>query len=124
MFKKVLVADLIEDGSELLEALKRARFPIAAAVWYDVPELEWRLVIVTTAVDRNGPMAAYGKVQRALQSFPARRLALSDVMLISPHSPDFQNLQMLLSTPGRFGQAPATGRARNISFEDAYIYPL
>lgn len=117
MLKKILVAELIEDGHALLQALKRNRFPISAAAWYDFPEAEWRLVIVTTAVDRHGPMAAYGRVLRALQTFQPKALTLSDVTVVSPLSQEFRNLRTLASTSGR-------SSARSVAFDDAYVYQL
>jgi hypothetical protein len=124
MFKKVLVTELIEDGKALLQALIRNRFPMTGAVWYDFPEADWRLVIVSSAVDQSGPMAAYARVQRALQSFQPSRLTLSDITLIGPSSQEFQNLRGLLAVPGRFGHPPAGAHVRNVMFEDAYVYQL
>ena len=124
MYKKVLVEDLINDGRLLVEALERTRFPITAAVWYDFPEMPWMLVIVSTVVDQTGPMAAYGRVQRALQTVKPVQLALSDISLISPRSPEFENLRSLISTPGRLGQSAASGQTRSLIFEDAYVYRM
>src|SRR5258708_1371729 len=60
MYKKVLVNELISEGKQLLEALRRNRFSFTAAFWYYFPDaLEWRLVIVSPTVDRSGPLAAY-----------------------------------------------------------------
>jgi hypothetical protein len=82
MHKKILVEDLIKEGKLLVEALERIRFPITAAVWYDFPETQWMLVIVSPVVDKIGPMAAYGRIQRALQTVQPSRLVLSDISLI------------------------------------------
>jgi|HubBroStandDraft_6_1064221.scaffolds.fasta_scaffold623280_1 hypothetical protein len=116
MLKKILVAELIEDGSVLLQALKRNRFPITAAAWYDFPEAEWRLVIATSAVDQHGPMAAYGRVLRALETFQPKALTLSDVTVVSPLSHEFQKLRALMPAAG--------GPARSVVFDDAYVYQL
>ena len=120
MYQKVLLEDLKEDGRLLVEALERNRFPITAAVWHDYPEAQWRLVIVSTAVDSIGPMAAYSRVQRALQSVEPSELTLSDISLLSPRSQEFQNLRSLVSAPGRHGP----GRTREVVFEDAYVYRM
>jgi hypothetical protein len=124
MYKKVLVEDLIKDGRLLVEALERSRFPLTAAVWYDVPESHWMLAIVSSAIDKNGPMAAYSRVQRVLQTIQPSRLTLSDISLMSPLSPEFENLRLLLSPPGRLRHVAATPRARSLAFEDAYVYRL
>jgi hypothetical protein len=117
MYKKILVEDLIKEGKLLVEALERIRFPITAAVWYDFPETQWMLVIVSPVVDRIGPMAAYGRIQRALQTVQPSRLVLSDISLMSPLGQEFQNLRSLVSAPARFGHSAATGRTRNLVFE-------
>jgi hypothetical protein len=124
MYKKVLVEDLINDGRLLVEALDRNRFPITAAVWYDFPEAQWMLVIASPIVDQVGPMAAYTRVQRVLQTVQSSRLTLSDISLISPLSQEFQNLRLLLTTPGRLGRSAASGGARTLVFEDAYVYRM
>ena len=64
MYKKILVSELIDEGQRLLEALRRQRFPVVAALWSYIPEsLEWRLILVTPTVEHTGPMAAYTRVQ-------------------------------------------------------------
>ncbi|MGD0300993.1 MAG: hypothetical protein ABSE86_28245 [Bryobacteraceae bacterium] len=120
MYQKVLVEGLKEDGRLLVEALERNRFPITAAVWYDYPEAQWRLVVVSPAVDLVGPMAAYSRVQRALRSVERTELTLSDISLLSPRSQEFQNLRSLVSAPGRHG----SGRTRDVVLEDAYVYRM
>ena|ERR1700693_738918 len=124
MYKKVLVEDLIKDGRLLVEALERNRFPITAAVWYDFPETQWMLVIVSPAVDQIGPMAAYGRVQRALQTVKPSLLSLSDVSLMSPVSQEFENLRLLLPSPGHLRHSAASGRTRSLVFEDTYVYRM
>lgn len=126
MYKKVLVSELIEEGQRLLEALRRNRFPITSALWHYIPDsLEWRLVVVSTAVDQNGPMASYGRVQRALGIISPMRLALSDIALISPNSQEYQALRQVVGAPGCFtGTVPAAPVLHNVVFEDDYIYQL
>jgi hypothetical protein len=125
LYKKILVSDLIIDGQRLVTALARNRFPIVSALWsYNDESLEWRLVIVSPTVDHAGPMAAYGRVQRVLAASNPSRLTLTDVALVSPQSSDYENLRMLVSSPGRFGTGLPTGSANGAVFEDAYVYQL
>lgn len=63
------------------------------------PTPEWRLVIASSTVIRSVPMAAYARVQRALQTLQLSRLTLSDITLISPASEDFQNLRACFQRP-------------------------
>jgi hypothetical protein len=125
MFKKVLVSDLISEGERLLEALKRKRFSISAAAWYYLPEsMEWRLVIVSPAVDRSGPMAAYTRVQRILAGINPSQLTLTDIAVIGPSSQDFENLHAIISGPGPTSAGSAAGRSRDLIFEDSYVYQV
>jgi hypothetical protein len=125
VFKKILVRDLISEGERLLEGLRRNRFPVVAALWSYFPEsMEWRLVLASPAVDHQGPLAAYGRVQRVLSGTNPSQLTLSDIALIGPESADYQNLRQVLSRPGQFTTGAATSQAGNVIFEDSYVYPL
>ncbi len=125
MFKKVLVSDLISEGQRLLEALKRNRFSISAAAWYYLPEsMEWRLVIVSPAVDRSGPLAAYTRVQRVLAGIDPSQLTQTDIAVIGPSSQDFEDLRALISGSGPTSAGSAMGRSRDVIFEDSYIYQV
>lgn len=124
MYKKILVGELIEEGKALVQALKRKRFPMTAAVWYDFPDSEWRLVIASSSVEQKGPLAAYGVVQQALIGLQPEKLTLSDITLISPKGQDFQNLQSVLSIPSRSRHSVLAGHSPNLVFENAHIYTL
>src|SRR5579872_3797841 len=106
MYKTILVKEIIEEGSRLLERLKRNNFHLTAALWYSVPDSsqQWVLVIVSPVVDQVGPLAAYGRLQRLLGGLqPPSRLSLSDISLISPLSQEYQNLRSLVGGAGRLG---------------------
>jgi hypothetical protein len=124
MFKKILVSDLISEGAQLLEALGRNRFPVIAALWNYFPEsMEWRLVIVSPAVDHNGPINAYTRVQRVLAGIEAAQLTLTNMVLIGPNSQDYRDLREIFSRLGRFSH-PGTHSAQSVVFEDSYVYPV
>ena len=125
MFKKLLVRDLITEGAQLLEALRRKRFPMVAALWNYFPESsEWRLVIVSPAVDRQGPLNGYTRVQRALSGINPSQLTLTDIALISPNSADYEDLRRILPRAGRFSASPAPNNTQKAIFDDTYIYPV
>ena len=127
MYKTILVKEIIDEGSRLLELLKRNNFHLNAALWHFVPDSnqQWVLVIVSPVVDQIGPLAAYGRLQRLLGMLrPASRLSLSDISLISPLSQEYQNLRSLVSGAGRLGIGAAAGPIRDVTFEDAYVYQL
>jgi hypothetical protein len=124
MYKKILVSDLIVEGQQLIAALKRNRFPIAGALWSYFPEaMEWRLVIASPATDSSGPLAAYTRVQRVLASTHPAQLTLSDIVLVSPLSHDYETLRSTVSAGGQFGIGPAAA-IKNLVFEDAYVYQV
>jgi len=128
MFKKVLVKELIDEGHRLLEALKQNRFPLTAAFWhYFVEPMEWRLVLVSPAVDRAGPLSAYKRVQRVLARINSAHLTLSDISVFGPSSQDYRDLAPGVSSSGQFGAGPAAHQAHTshtIVFEDAYVYQV
>jgi hypothetical protein len=122
MFKRVLVEPLISEGNQLLESLKRSRFPVKAAVWhYDRDAEEWRLIVVSPSVDRTGPLAAYTRIQAALARTSPSRLELSDIVAIGPASAAYRSLRESLGT---FGSGPIFGDAANRTVEDGYVYQV
>jgi hypothetical protein len=125
MYKTILVNELINEGAALVNALRRGRVPLLAALWSYFPEpREWRLVIVSSIVDSRGPLEGYRRIQQVLAAIHPTQLSLSDITLISPHSSDYNDLRDLLSRPGRFGTAPAPESAHSVIFEDTYVYPV
>jgi hypothetical protein len=126
MYKRILVNDLLVEGQRLLEALARNRFPVVAALWNYFPEsMEWRLVIVSPVVDRDGPLRAYRRIGRVLATTNPSHLTVTDIAAVGPASQDFRNLQAIISSPGRFIAGPEVNRIQpNVVFEDAYVYQL
>lgn len=84
MGKEILVDSDIEHGRQLLGALTMAGVPVNSALWYRFPESdEWRLVIGSEIVERDGPIKSYMRVQSLLADLkPASNLTLSDIMLV------------------------------------------
>jgi len=59
-----LVGADIKDGRRVIDAVRKA-IPVRRAFWaYFVGPEEWRLVIVTSLVDSQGPIAAYDTAAR------------------------------------------------------------
>ncbi len=57
MYKTTLVKTLVDEGDELIKRLESRRLHVAAALWYYFEDLMlWRLVIVSPAVEREGPL--------------------------------------------------------------------
>jgi hypothetical protein len=82
MAETTLVEPKIRAGAELLEELDSRLGDVFAAFWYRDPEAEdWRLVIGSDVVDREGPTAAN---RRLLEALPQLREGWSNWMTAVP----------------------------------------
>ena len=84
-----LVDDGVSAGLRYLDALDKAGVPVLAAFWLRLREAqEWRFVVATPLVQRNGPLFAYKRLQSLLASFGddprVCRLILSELTVVSP----------------------------------------
>jgi hypothetical protein len=124
VLKNKLVAEYIDQGRTVLEGLRRDKFPITEAFWYDIPEAgEWRLIIASPMAHTVGPIQAYTILDRVLKRIRSP-LSLSDISVLSPQSSQFQSLREEALGPGRPGMGPAPAYARGVPFRDAYLYTL
>jgi len=121
---ELLVANSIDGGRKLLEALDRAGFPVNAAFWY-LHEGTWRFLIASSVVDAQGPMEAYRKVNGILQA-NVTGLNLSDIAVISSHDPRVRLLRTVAGTPPQaiIGVRFTANTINNVFIEDAYIYRM
>lgn len=76
-------------GSErLLAELEREGLPIAAAFWrFPTSGSDWRLVIASPLVDREGSLPVYRRIQAALGRVPGVHLGPSEVVAIGDQDP-------------------------------------
>jgi len=125
MADATLVEPKIKAGAELLHTLDSALGDVFAAFWYRDPDTEeWRLLIGSDVVDREGPTPANRHLVAILNS---RELGLSpfEIALVGRNHP------LVLMLKG----VPKTGRITlpvpmhvyramvgNHYIEDAYIY--
>ncbi|MFI5103048.1 MAG: hypothetical protein ACHP9V_06735 [Terriglobales bacterium] len=117
----------IDLGRKVIAALGRAGIPVAVGLWaYASESEEWQLTIATPLVDEVGPLAAYGKVQKALQKtgvadeFPPRR-----IFLRSPKDRVIRSLQKesrALENLGREDYRLVNASIEGSFVEDAYLY--
>jgi hypothetical protein len=75
----------IEVGKDLIRVLASDGIPLERVFWYFIPDgEEWRLVIETPLVARDGPIAVYGRIDSLLESMrPRPPLRLSDIMVVA-----------------------------------------
>ncbi len=84
MYKKILVGEAIQEGSKLLEELRRKRLKIQAAFWRQDESGYWEMVVVSPSVDRRGPHTVYTKIREGLEAIGAEQLQLRDIHPVSP----------------------------------------
>jgi hypothetical protein len=80
---------------QVLEALDRARVPIALCKWNYVPQLEeWQLIVATPWYDTKGPRTTYRAVVDAFERAGIyQRVPMRRVFLKSPNDPEVRRLQ-------------------------------
>ncbi len=78
-----------------MEALSRARIPIALCEWTYMPELaEWQLIVATSWYDSKGPLTANKALVDALQVAGIyQRVPIRRVSVRSPNDPVVKALQ-------------------------------
>lgn len=126
MVRTTLVKEWIDAGKQLTEALDQANFEVVASFWfYDAATDEWRLIIASPLVDREGPLEAYRGIQKVLGGAGFGDLSLNDISVVS----STHNLVKLLGVAVQTGKAISgirftRNRINDQFIEDAYIYRL
>jgi len=114
----------IDLGRRVIAALGRQGIAVTVGLWaFASQSEEWQLTIATPLVDELGPLAAYGKVQKALQKagvedeFPLRR-----IFLRSPKDRVLQSLQKESRALDREDYRLVNASIEGSFVEDAYLY--
>lgn len=126
MATEALVDEEIRLGREIVESLEEADLPFRAALWYFAPEFEdWRLLIATPLVRKEGPRRAYERLQKALLRHPsAHELPLHRIWLVEDDYPLIDSLARVLHL-GRKSEVRFTeNRIPGHHIKDALIYRL
>jgi len=86
MDKPTLVDADMKAGEALLSKLDEIEFNVKAAFWFYVQDSEeWRLIIASPIVDKDGQKKAYETVQSQLQELNGcYELSLRNISLVSP----------------------------------------
>jgi hypothetical protein len=87
---------------------------------------EWRLIIASPIVDKDGPKKAYEQVQSQLQEFNGRyNLSLRNIALVSPDDKLIKALRSVVKTGKAISHIRFTKNVINgVFIEDSYIYRL
>ena len=127
MDKPTLVDADMKAGEALLSRLDDIKFDVKAALWFYVHDSdEWRLIIASPIVDKDGPKKAYEKVQSQLQELDGGyELSLRNISLVSPGDKLIKALESVIKTGKSISHIRFTRNVINGLFiEDAYIYRL
>lgn len=127
MDKTALVENDIRDGERLVDALDNAGFQVEAALWFYLTDSdEWRLLIASPFVERNGPKDSYSFIQSVMAELSEPlAISLKDVSVVSPNRPPISLIRTAVHTgPGISGVRFTRNVINNTLVEDAYIYRM
>ncbi|MGH9440080.1 MAG: hypothetical protein ACRD22_19950 [Terriglobia bacterium] len=118
MVKTKLVEALILDGEKLLTELGRRNFPVESMFWLELPEQGyWRLIIASEIVAGGDTAEGYRRLNTILRGLDLAGLALADISLFDPISPEFLSLRAVASSASRL----AVDRSW-VQFDEAVVY--
>jgi len=127
MDKPTLVDADMKAGEALLSKLDEIEFNVKAAFWFYVQDSEeWRLIIASPIVDKDGQKKAYETVQSQLQELNGcYELSLRNISLVSPGEKLIKALKSVFKLDKAISPIRFTRNVINGMFiEDAYIYRL
>ncbi len=128
LVKEPLTAEMIEAGKQLTSRLDRTDFEVLSSLWLFTSETnQWRLVLASPQLDREGPKKAYTRIQAVLSQRPneVAGLNLQNITALSPDDPLIRLLRTAIRTGrGLSGIRFSRNRINDTFIEDAYIYRL
>ena len=126
MDKTALVDDDIRSGKRLIEELdKAANLNISAALWLFMPEAEeWRLVVASPLVEKDGPKKAYSLIQAVIKKMsPPVEISLKEISAVGPQYEIVKLLRRVIRTKNGISGIRFTHNSiNNVIVNDAYIY--
>jgi len=126
--KEQLTEEMVEAGAQLTAKLDEMGSPIAAALWFFLPDInEWRLLFASTEVSVKGPRDVYEKIQGAIQSVGDKASAapLSVIGVVDADHPLVSLLRTALRTGGGISRIRFSRNVIDGHFiDDALIYRI
>ncbi len=135
MDKIALVNEDILAGRYLINALDNSEFEVRAAMWfYRQEDNDWRFIIASPYVDKNGPKKSYQLIQDKLDKFLNGTLAtqleepfycylsLDEISAVGLHDNLIKLMRSSIKTeiPIKFTR----NVINNVLIDDAYIYRM
>ena len=122
LVKEALTDEMIEAGAELIANLDRQDWPLVGAFWMFDPERnDWRLMLVSPAVDKEGDFESYRRIDNILRA-STTPLSLTDVSV----RPDPRILPALTAglPPGweEGGRRLKRTALKGVYIDDVYLY--
>lgn len=126
--KEHLTPEMIEAGARLTAKLDEMGLPIAAALWFFLPDRnEWLFVLASSEVSTAGPRSVYKKIQEARQALGGEVAALpfASITLKDDNDELVRLLRVALRTGGGVSRIRFSKNVINGHFiEDALIYRI
>lgn len=126
-----LVASLtsadIDFGKRVTEQLKTAKFPLSGTFWlYDEDSDDWRFVIATELVDKEGSRSAYLSLLKGIAGSEGSDFQRLRITLISPQSPMYKALRAVFAGAENVEGARLqnTSLGSGIIIPNAYLYEI
>ena len=112
-------------GKKTIEALDQAGIVVTTAYWgYDEDAGDWHLFMVTPLVAKEGPKAAYSKLQRALlRKAPDEVVPIWRIVVLHPND-RLGNIKHVVRTPRRaiIEVASSSTLSGQVSIGDIFVY--
>jgi len=128
MVKTTLVETDKKAGESLIRKMDESRASVTAALWFYLSESdEWRLMLATPLVDKEGPKKVYERIQRLLEGQDVQYdLSLDNIAIVSPDDQLITLLKKAIKTEkDSLSSITFTRNVINNTFiENAYIYRM
>jgi hypothetical protein len=126
MDKAAMVSIDISRGSEVVDALERAKVKVSAALWAFLPEYEdWRLIVSARQLDLPDLRDAYGLLHRSLAPAGFVPRNTPPIMIFPTKDPFIRELRRIFGKTKSVEGMRLGGQLIGDRFlEDAYVYQI
>jgi hypothetical protein len=126
MDKAALVNIDVQRGSEILDALDRAKLKVRVVLWALLPEYEdWRLVLASPQFDSVGLREAYGMVHDSLDPAGFTPEKTPSILILPMNDPSIKDLRRTFGKAKSVDGMRLGGQLFGDRFvRDAYVYRI
>ncbi len=126
--KENLDENMIKSGAELTRKLDDLNWIVSASMWfYFTEQNQWRLILGSSSVGKDGPKKAYKNIQLAISKLSEEKpkISLQDITVVDTSHPLLKLMGHTICTGNgisgiRFSKNVINGQL----IEDAYIYRM